>query len=130
MDKFTISEKIIALETAALTEWHNGNPSPYLELYSQDFTYFDPAHERRLDGWEMIKELYESMRGTVKMNKFEMINPVVQHTGTMAVLTYNLHSYSVDMIWKENCTEVYRLEEYDNWKIIHSHWSMTKPTND
>jgi len=31
-----------------------------------DFTYFDPAHERRLDGWERIKELYESMRGKVK----------------------------------------------------------------
>jgi len=130
MDKLTITEKIIALETSALEAWHNGNPSPYLELYSKDFTYFDPAHERRLDGWDKIKELYESMRGKLKMDKFEIINPIVQHTGTMAVLTYNLHSYSVDMIWKENCTEVYRLEEYDKWKIIHSHWSMTKPTND
>jgi len=126
MDKLTSTEKIIALETAALRAWHNGNPSPYLELYSKDFTYFDPAHERRLDGWDRIKELYESMRGTVKMDRFEIINPVVQQTDKMAVLTYNLHSYSGETLWKENCTEVYRLEENKEWKIIHSHWSLTK----
>ena len=128
MDKLTVPEKIIALETAALDAWLDGNPSPYLELYSKDFTYFDPAHERRLDGWETIKELYESMRGTVKMDKFEIINPVVQQAGTMAVLTYNLHTSSGETIWKENCTEVYRLEENNEWKIIHSHWSLTRPS--
>ncbi|MCE5178425.1 MAG: nuclear transport factor 2 family protein [Porphyromonadaceae bacterium] len=130
MDRLTVTETVIALETAALEAWHKGNPSPYLELYSKDFTYFDPAHERRLDGWDRIKTLYESMRGTVVMDKFEIINPVVQHTNTMAVLTYNLHSYAGETCWKENCTEVYRLEENNNWKIIHSHWSLTKPSID
>ncbi len=128
MDKRTISETIIALETAALDAWLNGNPSPYLDLYSKDFTYFDPAQERRLDGWDKIKELYESMRGKVKMDQFEMINPVVQSTDTMAVLTYNLHTSSGEISWKENCTEVYRLEKNNEWKIIHSHWSMTSPS--
>ena len=108
MNNLTITETIIALETAALEAWLNGNPSPYLELYSKDFTYFDPAHERRLDGWDKIKELYESMRGKVKMDKFEVINPVVQQTDTMAVLTYNLYSYSGETLWKENCTEAAR----------------------
>jgi ketosteroid isomerase-like protein len=130
MDNRTISETIIALETAALDAWHNGNPSPYLELYSNDFTYFDPVQERRLDGVDKITELYASMRGTLKMDKFEIINPVVQQTGKMAVLTYNLHSYSGETLWKENCTEVYRLEENRGWKIIHSHWSLTKPSGD
>ena len=128
MDKLTVIHKIIALETAALEAWLNGNPSPYLGLYSKDFTYFDPVRERRLDGWDSIKEFYESMRGTVKMDKFEMINPVVQHNGTMAVLTYNLQTNSGETLWKENCTEVYRLEENDEWKIIHSHWSLTGPS--
>ena len=130
MDKRTTTETIIALETAALEAWHNGDPTPYFELYSKDFTYFDPAQERRLDGWNKIKELYESMRGKVKMDKFEIINPVVQQTGTMAVLTYNLQSYSGETLWRENCTEVYRLEENNTWKIIHSHWSLTKPSVD
>ena len=128
MDKLTITETIIALETKALDAWHNGDPSPYLDLYSKDFTYFDPAHERRIDGWDKIKVFYESMRGQVKMDKYEMINPVVQSTTTMAVLTYNLHSYSGEILWKENCTEVYRLEENNEWKIVHSHWSLTKPS--
>jgi len=127
MDKTTVAETIIALETAALEAWHNGNPTPYLQLYSNDFTYFDPVREKRLDGLDKIKELYESMRGKVKMDKFEIINPVVQQNSTMAVLTYNLESYSGETLWKENCTEVYSLEENNNWKIIHSHWSFTKP---
>lgn len=54
-----------------------------------------------------------------------MINPVVQSAGTMTVLTYNLHSHTGETLWKENCTEVYRLEEDNKWKIIHSHWSQT-----
>jgi ketosteroid isomerase-like protein len=128
MDNLTISGTIIALERAALEAWLDGNPSPYLELYSKDFTYFDPVQESRLDGWDRIKELYESMRGSVKMEKFKIINPVVQHAGTMAVLTYNLHTSSGETLWKENCTEVYRLEENNEWKIIHSHWSLTKPS--
>lgn len=128
MYKNTVAEKIIALERAALEAWLDGNPTPYLDLYSKDFTYFDPAQEWRLDGWDRIKELYESMRGTVKMDKFEILNPVVQHTGTLAVLTYNLHTNSGETVWKENCTEVYRLEENNEWKIIHSHWSLTKPS--
>ncbi len=127
MNTANITETIIKLERAALHAWHNGDPSPYLELYSTDFTYFDPAHEKRIDGWDKIKALYETMRGKIKMDRFEMINSVVQHKGTMAVLTYNLQSYSGDKVWKENCTEVYRLEEDNNWKIIHSHWSFTKP---
>jgi ketosteroid isomerase-like protein len=130
MDKRTVAETIIALERAALDAWHNGNPSPYLDLYSKDFTYFDPVQKKRLDGWDKIKELYESMRGKVRMDDFEMINPVVQATDSMAVLTYNLQSYSGETLWKENCTEVYRLEDSTEWKIIHSHWSLTKPSID
>lgn len=130
MNKTTITETIITMETEALETWHNGNPTPYLELYSKDFTYFDPAHEKRLDGWNKINELYEKMRGKIKMDKFEMINSVVQQTDKMAVLTYNLHSYSKEAVWKENCTEVYKLEDNNEWKIIHSHWSLTKPSID
>lgn len=126
MNNLTISQTIIALETAALDAWLQGNPTPYLELYSKDLTYFDPAHEWRIDGLDKIIELYESMRGKIKMDKFEIVNPVVQAAGSMAVLTYNLHTYLGENVWKENCTEVYMLEEDNNWRIIHSHWSMTK----
>ena len=128
MSKQNISETIIALEKAAMQAWLNGNPSPFLAFYSKDFTYFDPSLEWRLDGWNKIEELYESMRGKAKIDQFEMINPVVQSTDTMAVLTYNLHIRLGDMLWKENCTEVYRLEDNAEWKIIHCHISPTKPS--
>lgn len=52
-----------------------------------------------LNSWDKIKELYESLRGKVKMDRFEMINPL-KATDTMAVLTYNLHSYSGETLWK------------------------------
>lgn len=73
------TEKIIALEKTAMSAWLNGDPSPFLELYSEDFTYFDPSVERRLDGWDKVKVLYEGMRGKLKTDRFEMVNPVVQH---------------------------------------------------
>lgn len=129
MNKAIITETILALEKAAMEAWLNGNPTPFLNLYSNDFTYFDPAHETRLDGRNKIIELYESMRGKIKMDKFEMMNPVVQSTDTMAVLSYVLYSYLGETIYKENCTEVYRLED-NEWKIIHCHFSPTKPSID
>lgn len=128
MDKRIVTETIVALEEAAMKAWLNGNPSPFLKLYSKDFTYFDPSIEKRLDGWDKIEELYENMRGKLKTDKFEMINPVVQLTDSMAVLSYNLSIYSGETVWKENCTEVYRLEENNEWKIIHSHFSPTQPS--
>ena len=127
MNEQPISEIIIALEKTAMEAWLNGNPTPFLDLYSRDFSYFDASQEWRLDGWEKIKELYENIRGKAKTDKFEMINPIVQAIDTMAVLTYNLHIHSGEKVWKENCTEVYRLEDNNKWKIIHSHNSPTKP---
>ena len=88
------TEKIIAMEKAAMEAWLNGNPSPFLELYSEDFTYFDPSMEKRLDGLDKIRELYEGMRGKLKTDRFEMVNPVVQLNGSMAVLSYNLEIFS------------------------------------
>ena len=49
MEKLTVTETIIALETDAFEAWHNGNPSPCLDLYSKNFTCFDSAHE---SGWQ------------------------------------------------------------------------------
>lgn len=126
MNHENIATKIIALETAALEKWNKGNPSGYLELYTPDFTYFDPFLEKRLDGFDKIEALYEEMRGKVRVDKYEIIEPVVQATDEMAVLTYNLISYTEETVYKWNCTEVYKLVA-NEWKIIHNHWSLIKP---
>lgn len=127
MDKESIKKQIIEMEIAALEKWNKGNPDGYLDIYSPDFTYFDPFQERRLDGYEKIQELYESLRGKGSVERYEMINPVVQLSQSTAVLTYNLISYSGDDVYKWNCTEVYQLISDNQWKIVHNHWSLIKP---
>ncbi len=54
MDKRSISETIIALEKEAMQAWIKGDPTPFLELYSKDFSYFDPDQQLRLDGFDKI----------------------------------------------------------------------------
>ncbi len=123
----TLEEKIIGMEKEALERWNNGDPSGFLEICAEDVVYFDPFLERRLDGKAKLTELYESIRGQVKVDKDDMLNPKVQATNEMAVLTFNLVSYSSVRPAKWNCTEVYRLENDGSWKIIQTHWSFTKP---
>ena len=92
MDK-NISEHIISLEIKALERWNNGDPSGYLELSADDVVYFDPFQEKRLNGLKALTDLYESLRGAVKADKYELIEPLVQASQNMAVLTFNLASY-------------------------------------
>lgn len=125
-DNEDIKATIIALEKHALELWNNGNPDAYLELYSDDITYFDPSLEFKLEGKKTMEDYYEKARGLVEIDSFEMVNPVVQSTSDCAVLTFNLLSYSKDKVHKWNCTEVYKLDSHGNWKIIHNHWSLTK----
>lgn len=127
MNKNNVEETIIAQEIAALEEWNKGNPSGYLNIFASDITYFDPFTEKRIDGFEGMKVLYESLRGKIRADKYEMVEPVVQVAGEIAVLTYNLNSYAGDKLYKWNCTEVYRYEKENQWKIIHNHWSLVKP---
>jgi ketosteroid isomerase-like protein len=126
------SEQIIATERAALDRWGKGDPQGYLESMAPEATYFDPFQEKRIDGLETIKALLAPITGKVKVDRYEMINPEVQRIGDVAVLTFNLLDQvtppgggsPITIRW--NSTEVYR-RIAGNWKIIHSHWSYTKP---
>ena len=124
-----LAVKIIAMEKAALEQWNNGNPSGYLNISAKDVVYFDPFIEQRLDGLDKLTKLYESIRGKIHVDNYEMDNPFVQTVKEMAVLTFNLSSYMGSTVHKWNCTEVYRLESDGSWKIIQTHWSFTKPVN-
>jgi ketosteroid isomerase-like protein len=120
-------QDLIALEHAALVRWCRGDPSGYLEISAPDVVYFDPFIERRIDGWQALSEYYETIRGMISAERFEILNPLVQCSGDMAVLTFNFVSYGAnqtEMRW--NSTEVYR-RSASEWQIIQSHWSLTKP---
>jgi len=91
-----VRSTILALENAALSRWCAGDPSGFLDISTDDVVYFDPFQERRVDGWEAVRDLYEGLRGVVDAPRFEMIAPLVQAAAEVAVLTYNFNSWCRD----------------------------------
>lgn len=123
----SVADHIITLERAALARWCRGDPSGFLEICASDVVYFDPFLPRRLDGLDALRTYYESLRGTISANRFEMLNPRVHADGSTAVLTFNFHSRNgSEKEFRWNCTEVYRRTVGD-WRIIQTHWSFTGP---
>jgi len=118
---------LVGKERAALERWNNGDPLGYLEISALDVVYFDPFSAGRLDGLEKLTQLYESIRGQVHVDRYEMLHPKVQAGSNMAVLTFNLISHEGNDCQQWNCTEVYRQEANGEWKIIQTHWSFTQP---
>jgi ketosteroid isomerase-like protein len=124
-------ETFITLERAALDRWGRGDPQGFLETYAPDVTYFDPFQPRRLDGLDTMKALYGPIKGQVRVSHYEMLAPLVQQKGDMAVLSYNLVSHATApsgeaLTVRWNSSTVYR-RAGSEWKIIHSHWSFTTP---
>ena len=120
-----IAATILAMERAALDRWGKGDPSGYLEISAPDVVYFDPFLERRLDGLGKLTNYYETIRGKIRIDRDEIIDPKVQVCGEVAVLTFNYVSFSRAGQMRWNCTEVYR-HQNGQWRIIQSHWSTTQ----
>ena len=121
-------EDIIALERSALDRYAKADPQRYLELYAADITYFDPAIKKRIDGIEGMNALLVPLTGTFNVPRYELIDPKVQRSGDIAVLTFRLINYDAanKPTSRWNSTEVYCLRD-GRWRIIHSHWSFTTP---
>lgn len=124
-NKQDIPSTIIAMECAALNRWIHGDPSGFLEITAPDVVYFDPYREKRIDGLEALTALYRELWGQIQLDRFELLNPLVQVIGDAAVLTFNYVSYKGETESRWNCTEVYR-RDGDRWQIIQTHWSYTK----
>lgn len=116
---------IIALERAALDRWGKGDPAGFLEISSPDVVYFDPTLERRMDGLAALTRFYDGLRGQVHLIRYELLDPKVQLCGDAAVLTYNFTGETDGKTDRWNCTEVYRRAPH-GWRIIQTHWSLTK----
>lgn len=117
--------EILALERRALERWSAGDPSGFLELSAPDVVYFDPLVPSRIDGLAALTAYYAPVRGTFRLDRWELVNPHVQLAGDAAVLTYNFVSFSAakgESRWQ--CTEVYRRDPV-GWRIITTHWSPT-----
>lgn len=120
-----ISSTIISMECAALDRWGHGDPSGFLEITAPDIVYFDPYRAKRVDGLEALTALYKELWGQIQLDRYELLNPLVQIIGDAAVLTFNYVSYTGENEERWNCTEVYR-RDGDRWQIIQTHWSYTQ----
>ena len=114
------------LETAALKRWGNGDPSGFLEISAPAVTYFDPFLSARLDGLPALSAYYETLRGKVHIDRFELLAPRVEASHGLAVLSFNFFSYSGAATQRWHCTEVYRHTEV-GWRILQTHWSISQP---
>lgn len=127
-----ISDIVIALERAALDRWGSGDTQGYLDIMESDVTYFDPYQDRRVDGIEAMRQLLLPFMGKIKIDRYEILNPVVQGDEQVAVLSFNLVNYvrqpdgTETVLNRWNSTEMYR-RCGDAWKIAHSHWSYVTP---
>lgn len=117
------AETILEMERAAMDRWGKGDPDGFLEICDPDVTYFDPFQQKRFDGIEALKQLYDSLRGQVRIDRYEFVNPKVQAAGEMAVLTFNFDSWTGSDRYYWHTTEVYRRTN-QGWRIIHTHWSI------
>lgn len=117
---------ILALERAALDRWGKGDPGGLLELVASDVSYIDPIQQRPLRNRGELKELYDQIRGMIKIESSEIVNARVQEAGDVAVLSFQFFSRGSEGLMKWNATEVYR-KLPEGWRIIHTHWSWVQP---
>jgi ketosteroid isomerase-like protein len=124
-DTGTVRE-ILALERRAMDGWARGDPDPFLAVADPEITYFHVMTDKRLDGLPALKALFEIYRGRPLFDGYEIVDPKIQSGGDLAVATYIFVRRIGSATSRWNATQVYRRTQ-DGWRIIHSHFSMTKP---
>lgn len=119
------AQGILAVERGAFERWAKGDLEGFLDASDPQVDYFDPFLEARLEGLAALRALYGKMQ-MPPIDRWEMIDPRVVASGDMGVLTFNFVSHVKGRITRWNTTEVYR-RTGGQWKIVHTHWSLTRP---
>lgn len=123
-------DPILSIERDWLDRWGQGDPSGYLDLIAEEYTYFDMGMDERLDDRERAIAAFEPLRGNISVGRFDFLEPRIQRTADLAVLTYNQKNYSVkddgteELTSHWHATEVFHLED-GQWKLVSTHWSHT-----
>lgn len=121
-------DAILARERSALDRWSQGDPSAYLQIQSDDVTYFDDiGAQSRVDGIEAMRGYWSSLQGELPAHQYEVVNPRVQLYGDVGILTLGYHAHDAEgkplAEWK--ATSVYHKRQGE-WRIVHAHWSLNK----
>ena len=118
--------ELMEIETSAMERWRKGDPWGFYDLYTADFTYFDPGIQHRLTGLRTMKTEMEKWEGQVCFEAMDFVDPQVRLFGDLAVLTYRFFSTRLDpkgMVVSRtpwNCTEIY-VHRGNQWRI-HGRW--------
>jgi len=122
-----LTAHLVELETRAPRRWCDTDPSGFLEIGAEDVVCFDPSFGRRLDGLPALTAYYETLRGRIRADHFELVHPRVQVVGDAAVRTFHFRSWDDgDGEPRWSCTEVCR-RSGEAWRLIQTHWSHTHP---
>jgi ketosteroid isomerase-like protein len=129
----TIKQAVLDIERSINARWNTGDCTGYLETFSEDVTYCDPATPTLLVGRKAVEDHIRRLYKNPHIVRSEYLNPEVSVSaqGDLAVLGYNLKNYVVDeaggekLLMHWNSTEVYRLIDTE-WRIVHSHWSFVQ----
>jgi len=127
-DPQNVQDTIIEMERQALARWINGDPNGFLEITSDDYSYFDPFMKERIDGYKAMAEYYKGIEGKVHADFQKFFRPRVQVFGDTAILTFQFRAWNKDEpepdypVW--NTTEVYHRYP-DGWKLVHTNWAFT-----
>lgn len=121
----SIEEIVYEKETASLNRWIRGDVWGFINLFSEDGTYFDQGTKQRVDGKKAIENYLSPFNGKIYSFKYEILNKKIIVEENIAILTYNLKNINEKNEVTHNwcSTEIYKFEDND-WKLQHSHWSI------
>lgn len=128
-----IAETVLNIERANNERWNQGDCHGYLDSYSDDITYFDPATDKLVVGNAAVREHILSLYKNPNIIRSEYLNPnvAVSGSGDLAVLSYNLRNFvegenreeQLHTFW--NSTAVFRLIDGE-WRTVNAHWSFVR----
>jgi ketosteroid isomerase-like protein len=128
MDIPSVTRTILEMERLVLDAWSSGDPNVLGEGAAADVTYFDDiGAQERVQGALAFRAYLRRLDGHIPPHSYEIVDPVVQVYGDVAVLSLRYHAVLTDGTrlapWK--ASEVFH-RNGSGWQLVHSHWSMTK----
>ena len=120
-----VGRQLLALERQAMEGWLKGNPDSDLARSDATVVYIHPAAEKRLEGLAALTELFERYRGRALFDSYEILDPKVQVSGDVAVLSFILECRNGSATSRYDASEVYR-HKNSEWRLIHAHWSKAR----
>jgi hypothetical protein len=119
------AQEVLTLERQAMDGWLAGNPDPQLAVTDRQITYIHAVAGQRLEGIDAVREMFERYRGRPLFDSYEILEPIVQSSGDIAILTYQLerHNGAATSYW--HGTQVYQRKP-EGWRVIHTHWSAVQ----